>query len=105
VTAVEDAAPNRGRLCVKGRFGYDFIYSEERLKTPLIRENGNFREASWDEALDLVATRFKEIIAKHGPDAIAGVSCARSINEDSYQMQKLFRAVIGTNNIDHCART
>ncbi len=105
VTAVEDAEPNKGRLCVKGRFGYDFIYSEERLRTPLIRENGGFREASWDEALDLVAARFKEIIAKHGPDAIAGVSCARSINEDSYQMQKLFRAVIGTNNIDHCART
>jgi formate dehydrogenase major subunit len=106
VTAVEDAEPNQGRLCVKGRFAYDFIYSEDRLKTPLIREeSGEFREASWDEALDLVATKFKDIIKKHGPDAIAGVSCARSINEDSYQMQKLFRAVIGTNNIDHCART
>jgi predicted molibdopterin-dependent oxidoreductase YjgC len=105
VTAVEDAMPNQGRLCVKGRFAYDFIYSEDRLKTPLIKENGNFREASWDEALDLVATKFKDIIKKDGPDAIAGVSCARSINEDSYQMQKLFRAVIGTNNIDHCART
>ncbi len=106
VTAVEDAQPNQGRLCVKGRFAYDFIYSAERLKTPLIREaNGEFREASWDEALNLVAKKFKEIIKKDGPDAIAGVSCARSINEDSYQMQKLFRAAIGTNNIDHCART
>ncbi len=105
ITAVEDGAPNKGRLCVKGRFGYDFIYSDERLKTPLIRENGAFREASWDEALDLVANKFKQIIAESGPDAIGGVSCARSINEDSYQMQKLFRAVIGTNNIDHCART
>jgi len=106
VTAVEDAQPNQGRLCVKGRFAYDFIYSGERLKTPLIREkNGEFREASWDEALDLVANKFKEFIKKHGPDAVAGVSCARSINEDSYQMQKLFRAVFGTNNIDHCART
>jgi len=105
VTAVEDGAPNKGRLCVKGRFGYDFIYSEERLKTPLIKENGEFRAASWDEALDLVANKFKEIIAKHGPDSVAGVSCARSINEDSYQMQKLFRAVFKTNNIDHCART
>jgi predicted molibdopterin-dependent oxidoreductase YjgC len=105
VTGVEDAEPNKGRLCVKGRYGFDFIYSEDRLKTPLIKENGQFREASWDEALDLVAKKFTEIIAKHGPDAIAGVSCARSINEDSYQMQKLFRAVIGTNNIDHCART
>jgi formate dehydrogenase major subunit len=105
VTGVGEAEPNRGRLCVKGRFGYDFIYSEDRLKTPLIRENGDFREASWDEALDRVADRFKQIIADHGPDALAGVSCARSINEDSYQMQKLFRAAIGTHNIDHCART
>jgi predicted molibdopterin-dependent oxidoreductase YjgC len=105
VTGVEDGEPNMGRLCVKGRFGYDFIYSEERLKTPLIRENGVFREASWDEALDLVADKFKKIISEHGPDALAGVSCARSINEDSYNMQKLFRAVFKTNNIDHCART
>lgn len=105
ITAVEDASPNKGRLCVKGRFGYDFIYSPERLTTPLIKENGTFREASWDEALDLVASKFKQIISESGPDALAGVSCARSINEDSYQMQKFFRAVIGTNNIDHCART
>lgn len=105
VTGVEDGAPNYGRLCVKGRFGYDFIYSDKRLKTPLIKENGELREASWDEALDLVANKFKEIIQHHGPDAVAGVSCARSINEDSYQMQKLFRSVFKTNNIDHCART
>lgn len=106
ITGVEDAEPNQGRLCVKGRFGYDFIYSAERLKTPLIRNNdGTFREASWDEALDLVATKFTTIIDESGPDALAGVSCARSINEDSYQMQKLFRAVFQTNNIDHCART
>ena len=105
VTGVEHAEPNKGRLCVKGRFGYDFIYSKERLTTPLVKENGEFREASWDEALNLVADKFTEIIEKHGPDALAGVSCARSINEDSYQMQKLFRAVFKTNNIDHCART
>jgi predicted molibdopterin-dependent oxidoreductase YjgC len=105
VTGAEQGLPNRGRLCVKGRYGYDFIYSKDRLKTPLIKENGEFREASWDEALDLVASKFKEIIEKHGPDAVAGVSCARSTNEDSYQMQKLFRAVFKTNNIDHCART
>ncbi len=107
VTGVEDGAPNKGRLCVKGRFGYDFIYSPDRLTTPLIRDKkgGELREASWDEALDLVADKLKDTIADHGPDAVAGVSCARSINEDSYQMQKLFRAVIGTNNIDHCART
>jgi NADP-reducing hydrogenase subunit HndD len=105
VTGVEESRPNQGRLCVKGRFGYDFIYSEERLKTPLIRENGNFRQASWDEALNLVAHKFSQIIAESGPDALAGVSCARSLNEDSYAMQKLFRSVFKTNNIDHCART
>jgi formate dehydrogenase major subunit len=106
VTGVENAQPNQGRLCVKGRFGYDFIYSPERLKTPLIRTGtGDFREASWQEALDLVAEKFQAIIAESGPDALAGVSCARSINEDSYNMQKLFRAVFQTNNIDHCART
>jgi predicted molibdopterin-dependent oxidoreductase YjgC len=107
VTGVEGAAPNQGRLCVKGRFGYEFIYSPERLTTPLIRDKkgGEQREATWDEALDLVAGKIKDTIAQHGPDSLAGVSCARSINEDSYQMQKLFRAVIGTNNIDHCART
>jgi len=105
VTGVEDGLPNQGRLCVKGRFGYDFIYSEDRLTTPLIRqEDGEFREATWDEALELVANKFKEIIKESGPDAVAGISCARSINEDSYNMQKLFRAVFQTNNIDHCAR-
>ena len=105
VEGAREASPNKGRLCVKGRFGYDFIYSKERLTTPLIREKNGFREASWDEALDLVSQKFSEIIREHGPDALAGVSCARSINEDSYQMQKLFRAVFKTNNIDHCART
>jgi formate dehydrogenase major subunit len=105
VSGVEEARPNLGRLCVKGRYGYDFICSQERLTTPLIRHNGSFREASWDEALDLVADRLREVKAKHGPDALAGVSCARSVNEDSYNMQKLFRESLGTNNIDHCART
>lgn len=105
VTGVEDGSPNRGHLCVKGRFGYDFPYAADRLTTPLIRENGALREASWDEALDLVASRFKQIIAESGSDAVASVSCARSTNENSYQMQKLFRAVFKTNNIDHCART
>jgi len=105
VTGTEDGQPNRGFLCVKGRFGYDFMYSEERLTTPLIRENGELRKASWDEALDLVAEKFKKIIAESGPDALGGVACARSTNEDCYSMQKLFRATLKTNNIDHCART
>ncbi len=105
ISAVENARPNQGRLCVKGRFGYDFVHSSERLKTPLIKKNGVFHAATWDEALDLTISEFTRIIREHGPDALAGVSCARSINEDSYQMQKLFRAVFKTNNIDHCART
>ncbi len=105
VSGAAGAEPNHGRLCVKGRFGYEFIYAEDRLKTPLIKKDGEFHEASWDEALDLIADKFKAIIKEDGPDALAGVSCARSINEDSYQMQKLFRGVLRTNNIDHCART
>ncbi len=106
VNGVEDAEPNKGLLCVKGRFAYDFIYSEERLKSPLIRqEDGSFKEASWDEALDLIHDKFTDIINRYGADALAGVSCSRSINEDSYQMQKFFRTVLKTNNIDNCART
>lgn len=105
VTGTEEGSPNKGKLCVKGRYGYDFIYAEDRLTHPLIKENGEFRKASWDEAINLVASKFKEAIDKYGPDSVAGVSCARSINEDSYNMQKLFRGVFKTNNIDHCART
>lgn len=107
VDGVEEAEPNKGSLCVKGRFGYDFIYSEkERLTDPLIRQaDGSYKKASWDEALDLIAEKFGQAIKDYGPGSVAGVSCARSINEDSYQMQKLFRAVFKTNNIDHCART
>lgn len=106
VNGVEDALPNRGSLCVKGRFGYDFIYSKDRFTSPLVRQpDGSFKAVSWETALDLVASRFSDIMAKHGADAVAGVACARSINEDNYQMQKLFRAVFKTNNIDHCART
>lgn len=101
-----NGAPNYGSLCVKGRFGYDFIYSKERLTTPLIRqEDGTLKPASWDEALTLIAEKFTDIMAKHGTDAIAGVSCSRSINEDSYQMQKFFRTVLKNNNIDNCSRT
>lgn len=99
-------SPVNGRLtCVKGRFGTDFIHSPERLTTPLIKKNGEFIEASWDEALDLITSKFSEIKATHGSDAFAALSSARCVNEDNYLMQKFMRAVIGTNNIDHCART
>jgi predicted molibdopterin-dependent oxidoreductase YjgC len=104
VTGVEDAAPNYGSLCVKGRFGFDFIASPERLKTPLIREKDGFREATWDEALDLVARRLGEIKAAHGADSIGVLLSARITNEENYVAQKFTRAVLQTNNIDHCAR-
>lgn len=104
VSGVEDTAPNYGSLCVKGRFGFDFINSPERLKTPLIKENGEFREASWDEALDLVANRFKDIRDKDGPDTIGVLTSARVTNEENYIVQKFTRAVLKTNNVDHCAR-
>lgn len=104
VTAAPDGPPNFGRLCVKGRFGYDFINSPERLTSPLIKEDGDFREASWDEALDLVAAKFQEAKNDDGPDATAGLCSARAGNEANYLFQKLMRAGLGTNNVDHCAR-
>jgi len=99
VTGVEDALPNQGRLCVKGRFGYDFVQSPERLTVPMIRENGKLRDASWDEALDLVASKIKEITETDGPEGVAGICSAKSTNEALYLMQKLFRVGIGTNNL------
>jgi predicted molibdopterin-dependent oxidoreductase YjgC len=104
VTTKGDVGVNQGSLCVKGRFGYEFISSPERLKTPLIRKNGELKAASWDEALDLVATKFAQVKKDNGPDAIGGLTSARCTNEDNYLFQKFMRAVIGTNNVDHCAR-
>lgn len=97
---------NRGWLCVKGRFGFDFINSGERLTSPLIRKakGGNFEKATWDEALDHIVKKFTEIKDKNGPDALAGLCSARCTNEENYLFQKFFRAGIGTNNVDHCAR-
>lgn len=101
----EEYSPvNKGALCVKGRFGWDFIHSPDRLTTPLIKENGEFREASWDEALDLVAARLKTIKEDSGPDSMAVFTSARITNEENYLAQKFTRAVLGTNNVDHCAR-
>jgi formate dehydrogenase major subunit len=99
-----NAAPNYGHLCVKGRFGFDYINHPDRLKHPLIKENGKFREASWDEAMDLVAKRILAIRDQYGPKALAGLTSARATNEENYLMQKLVRAGFKTNNIDHCAR-
>ncbi len=104
VTGVEEFGPNYGSLCVKGRFGFDFINSPERLTTPLIKENGQHREASWDEALDLVAEKFSSIKSEYGSDALAVLTSARISNEENYIAQKFARAVLKTNSVDHCAR-
>jgi formate dehydrogenase major subunit len=90
--------------CIKGKFAWDFVNSPERLTKPLIREHDRFREAEWNEALDLVARRFEEIKGLHGPDALAFIASSKCTNEEAYLMQKLARAVIGTNNVDNCSR-
>jgi len=112
VSAPFEAAPNYGMLCVKGRFGTDFVAHPERLRTPLIRANTDeprsatpvWRQATWDEALDLVADRLAAIARRHGGDSIATFACAKATNEDNYLLQKLARAVLATNNVDHCSR-
>ena len=104
VTTRSDHPVNSFALCVKGRFGFDFINHKDRLKTPLIKENGVFREATWDEAYDLIYKRFSELKEKYGPNALAGFGSAKATNEDNYLFQKFIRSVFGTNNVDHCAR-
>jgi len=95
---------NRGMLCVKGRFGLDHINHPDRLDTPLIRKNGKLEKATWDEALDLVASNLMNIQNKHGRGALGFFSSARTSNEENYAMMRLARGVFLTNNIDHCAR-
>ncbi len=98
-------APNYGSTCVKGRFGLDFATHKERLTVPMIRKGGKLVECSWNEALTYAASKLKDILAKEGgADMIGGMSSARCTNEDNYVFQKFMRAVIGTNNVDHCAR-
>ena len=112
VDAPFDAAPNYGMLCVKGRFGTDYVKHPGRIKKPLIRVNREegrsakpiWREASWDEALDYVADELVRIRNAHGGDAIASYASAKATNEDNYVFQKLMRALVNTNNVDHCAR-
>ncbi|MDR7072374.1 formate dehydrogenase subunit alpha [Fictibacillus barbaricus] len=99
-----DAPANGISTCIKGKFGWDFVNSEERLTKPLIREGDAFREASWDEALNLIAKKFTEIKTQHGSQALTFISSSKCTNEESYLMQKLARGVIGTNNIDNCSR-
>lgn len=104
VTAKEGRGVNDGLLCVKGRFAYEFVSSPDRLTSPLIRKNGELVPATWAEALDYTTAKLQEIKDQHGPDAIAGLSSARCTTEDNYLFQKFMRAVVGTNNVDHCAR-
>lgn len=99
-----DGDVNGRALCVKGRFGYGFIHHPDRLTTPLIKKNGEFVEATWEEAINLVAQKLGDVKQQYGSDALAVLSSARCTNEENYLMQKLTRAVFGTNNIDHCAR-
>jgi|TARA_R110000737_G_scaffold348572_1_gene382757 formate dehydrogenase major subunit len=104
IQAPYDAEVNGGHTCLKGRYAFKFYDHPDRLRSPLIKRNGVFEEASWDEAYDHIVSEFKRIISNNGPDAIAGISSARTPNEENYLMQKFMRAVVGTNNIDCCAR-
>ncbi|SDP44760.1 4Fe-4S binding domain-containing protein [Desulforhopalus singaporensis] len=99
-----DAPVNHGNLCIKGRYGYDFIHHGDRITTPLIREKDGLREASWDEALDLVASRFKQLIKEYGADAVGGFSSSRCTNEENFLLAKWVRTAVGSNNVDNCAR-
>jgi predicted molibdopterin-dependent oxidoreductase YjgC len=103
---VKEHPISEGRLCIKGWNAHDFVYHPDRLTVPLIRDEkgGELREAGWDEALDLVASRMKAIKQETGPDAIGFLASAKCTNEENYLLQKLARGVIGTNNVDHCAR-
>jgi predicted molibdopterin-dependent oxidoreductase YjgC len=103
VTSKEDTW-NEGWLCAKGRFGYEFVNSDDRLKYPFIKRNNKFERASWQEAFDYIALRMNQIKSKYGADAIGGLSSARCTTEENYAFQKFMRAAIGTNNVDHCAR-
>jgi len=105
VTPNPESVVNGTSLCVKGRYHTDFIYNPERITTPLIKKDGEFVETTWETALSTVAEKLKEVKKKYGPDAIAGLSSARCTNEENFLFQKMMRVAVGTNNVDHCART
>ncbi|MFM1898747.1 MAG: hypothetical protein RL577_987, partial [Bacteroidota bacterium] len=104
IQAPYDAEVNQGHTCLKGRFAFKFYNHPDRITDPLIKRNGVFEKATWDEAYDFISSRFSYYISEFGPDSLAGISSARCTNEENYLMQKFFRAVVGTNNIDGCAR-
>ena len=104
VTSDYSAPVNSGNLCIKGRFGYEFIHHPDRITTPLIREGDDFKPASWDEALSLISRRFTELKERYGPQSIGAFSSSRCTNEENYLMSKWVRAALGSNNVDNCAR-
>ena len=104
-TAEENAPVNGISTCVKGKFGYDFINSDDRLTSPLVRDdNGEFREASWDEALARVVEGFETIQEDHGSEALSLIASSKATNEENYLMGKFARQVLGTNSVDNCNR-
>ncbi|MER7078488.1 formate dehydrogenase major subunit [Saccharopolyspora kobensis] len=104
ITPVRSAPVNRGHACIKGRFAHTFVRADDRLTAPLIRRGGQLLEATWDDAITVVADRLVAIRDRHGPDAIAMISSARATNEENYLAQKFLRTAIGTNSIDNCSR-
>ncbi|WP_445385893.1 formate dehydrogenase subunit alpha [Robiginitalea sp. IMCC44478] len=104
ITAPYDAEVNQGHTCLKGRFAFKFYNHPDRLDSPMIKRNGHFEKVSWDEVYDFITEKFKHYKETFGPDSLAGISSSRCTNEENYLMQKFFRAVIQTNNIDGCAR-
>ena len=95
---------SEGKLCIKGWNAHEHVANPDRLTAPLIRKGEKFEEASWEEALSLISSRLMEIKKQHGPDSLAFLSSAKCTNEENYLLMKFARSVIGTNNIDHCAR-
>ena len=95
---------NEGKLCIKGWNLHEHVISDKRLTSPMIRKNGQLQEASWDDAIQTAFEKLKAIIEAHGPDSVGVLASAKITNEENYLVQKFARAVIGTNNVDHCAR-
>jgi len=95
---------NEGKLCIKGWNLHEHVVSDKRLKSPMLKKDGNLQETTWDEAIQTTADKLKAIIQKHGPDSVGVLASAKVTNEENYLAQKFARATIGTNNVDHCAR-
>jgi formate dehydrogenase major subunit len=104
IRPVRDAPVSKGHLCVKGRYAFDYVHAPDRITSPMIRDGAGWRQVAWDEAIAFTAQRLKAIVAAHGPDAVGVLGSARATNEENYLAQKFARVVLGTNNVDCCAR-